>query len=158
MSATTGEFTLLKFKPRDSVINRVMAFIGTLAADKDWIITISLSKRTRSTAQNNYLHGVAYKILSERTGYEKAEVEDYCLGEYFGWKEKRVPRKPSNPRGIESVPIRRTTKDESGKRSVLTTLQFMEYVEFIQRFAAKHGWDIPDPDPEYFSRDHRRAA
>lgn len=153
MSAQAGEFTLYKQQPRDKAIQRVTAFLSTLAPDKDWLVSIGLKKRSRSDAQNRYLHGVAYKILSERTGYELEEIAEYCLGRHFGWKEKRVPKKPSNPAGIESVPIRRTTTDESGKRSVLTTLQFQEYVEWIQRFAAKHGWDIPDPDPEYFMRD-----
>lgn len=155
---SAGEFTLPKNQPREKAIQRVAAYLAILAPDKDWLVTIGLKKRRRSDAQNRYLHGVAYKILSDKTGYEIPEIADFMLGTYFGWTTKKVPKKPSNPAGIESVPIRRTTKNADGERDVLTTLQFQEYVEWIQRFAAQKGWDIPDPDPEYFRHEQRKAA
>lgn len=151
-----GAFTLYKDKPREKAIQRIAAFLSLLDIGKDWEITIALKKRCRSSAQNNYLWGVAYKILSDQTGFESEEIAEYMLGRYFGWHEKKVPKKPSNPTGFESVPIRSTTRDAEGKRCVLSTLEFSEYVAYIQRFAAHKGWVIPDPDPEYAR--HREAA
>ena len=94
------------------------------------------------------MNGVCYKILGDAIGYERDEVSEFLCGTYFGWREKRVPKKPSNRDGIESVPVRTTTTDEDGHRSVLTKMQFCEYVAFVQRFAASKGVVIPDPDPE----------
>ena len=68
------------------------------------------------------------------------------MGTYFGWKEVKVPKKPSNPAGVESRPIRTTTTDETGKRRVLNKQEFSDYVAFIQRFAAAKGVHISDPD------------
>lgn len=128
----------------------VLASLDELAA---WRVTIEPVRYTRSIAQNNYLWGVPNKMISDMTGYELEEVHEYLLGAYFGWREKRVPKKPSNPKGLESVPRRTTTTNEQGKRNVLTTIQFCEYVEFVQRFAAqKLGLVIPDPDPAYATR------
>lgn len=122
--------------------------LGSLDELVAWRVTAEPVRYTRSIWQNNYLWGVANKLISDKTGYEMEEIHEYLLGKYFGWKKKRVPKKPSNPKGWESVPRRTTTKNSHGKRSVLDTKEFNEYVEFIQRFAAqKIGLIIPDPDP-----------
>jgi len=112
-----------------------------------WRVTIEPLKASRTLSQNAYLWGVCYPPMSERSGYEAAELHEYLLGEFYGWVDKRVPKKPSNPRGQESVPRRTTTTNEHGKRSVLSTKEFAEYVDFVQRFAAeKLMLVIPDPD------------
>jgi hypothetical protein len=113
-----------------------------------WRVVIEPVVYERTSQQNRYLHGVAYKMISDHTGYEREELHEYFLGTHFGWKTQRVPRKPSNPKGEESRPIRTTTTNETGQRSVLSTKEFWEYVEFLQRFAAqKLQLVIPDPDP-----------
>lgn len=123
----------------------VLASLDELVA---WKVTIEPVIAERTIQQNRYLNGVAYKMIGEKTGYERNEIHEYFLGLFFGWREKKVPRKPSNPKGIESVPIRSTTTNENGKRSVLSTEDFWKYVEFLQRFAAeKLHMVIPDPDP-----------
>lgn len=123
---------------------QVLAGLDELVA---WNVTIEPVKHERSASQNAYLWAVPNKMISDATGYEVEEVHEYLCGQHFGWKDKRVPKTPRNPSGVESVPIRTTTTDERGKRNVLTTTQFSDYVDFVQRFAAKKlGLVIPDPD------------
>lgn len=132
----------------------VLASLDELVA---WKVTIEPARMTRSHSQNAYLWAVPYKLLSEHTGYEAEELHEYFCGQVFGWKDKKVPRTPRNPTGIESVPVRTTTTDEQGKRCVLTVTAFSDFVAYIQRFAAqKCGVLIPDPDPNY--QLHRERA
>ena len=131
--------------------------IANLDPDEAWKITAEPVKSQRSHSQNAYLWAVPYKLISEATGYEVEEVHEYFLGRFFGWKDKKVPKTPRNPSGVESVPMRTTTTDEHGKRSVLSVDVFSEYLAFIQRFGAqKLGLVIPDPDPMY--REHNEQA
>jgi hypothetical protein len=123
----------------------VMESLDELVA---WRVTIEPVTHPRTTRQNRYLNGTPYKLITERTGYERNELHEYFLGEFYGWKTKRVPRKPSCPTGLESIPIRTTTTNEAGKRNVLSGEDFWKYVEYLQRFGAeKLGIIIPDPDP-----------
>jgi hypothetical protein len=138
-------YILPKFAPRCPLADRVADLINNLPADKAWRVVVKETRPHRSDAQNNYLHGVCYQTISDAIGYEKHEVEEFLLGTYFGWKETRVPKKPSNPEGIDSKPIRRTTTNEHGERDVLSKTAFAEYVAFIQRFAASKGVIIEDP-------------
>ena len=131
--------------------------IANLDPDEAWNITAERVKSTRSNSQNAYLWAVPYRLISEATGYEVEEVHEYFLGRFFGWKDKKVPKTPRNPSGVESVPVRTTTTDEHGKRSVLSVDVFSEYVAYIQRFGAmKLGLVIPDPDPMHSEQE--RAA
>lgn len=139
-------FTLPKELPRTRAIERVSGFLARLPLDKAWRVTVAEQKRQRTQQQNAYLHGVAYKILSDATGYELAEIGEYLCGTYFGWKDKRVPKTPRNPEGVESVPIRTTTRNETGQRDVLKTTEFSDFVSFVQRFGADKGIFIPDPE------------
>jgi hypothetical protein len=132
--------------------------IANLDADEAWKITAEPVKATRSLSQNAYLWAVPYKLISEATGYEVEEVHEYLLGRHFGWVDKRVPKTPRNPEGVESVPVRTTTTDQHGKRSVLTPDEFSAYVDFIQRFAAvKLSIVVPDPDPMFREQQERAA-
>lgn len=130
-----------------------VSVLENLDEDAAWRVTIEPAKATRTLSQNAYLFGVCYKMISEATGYELDEVHEYCLGQHFGWRIKRVPKKPSNPQGKESIPLRTTTTNEAGKRSMLNTRQFSDYVDDVQRFAAKTlSIVIPDPDPSLRKR------
>lgn len=149
-------FTLPKLLSRAGMIAKIAAFLTALPDTKAWRIEVKQVQSERSQAQNNYLNGVAYKILGDAIGYERDDVSEFLCGTYWGWKEKRVPKKPSCPTGIESVPRRTTTTDEAGNRSVLSKLEFADYVAFVQRFAASKGIHIPDPDQDYI--EHREAA
>lgn len=152
-------FLLPKLMSREGQIDRLLNLIMSLPMDKAWRVRVEEAKSPRSLAQNAYLNGVCYKLLGDAIGYERDEVSEYCLGQFFGWKEKRVPKKPGCPNGIESVPIRTTTTDAEGRRSVLSKLEFAEYVSWIQRFAASKGIHIPDPDPDHSdSKEEPEAA
>ena len=141
------EFTLPKGS-RKRALPLAVSVLESLDELVAWKITIEPVRHTRSLSQNAYLWAVPNKMISDVTGYEIEEVHEYLLGAYFGWKEKRVPKKPSNPQGLESVPRRTTTTDETGKRHVLTPTEFADYVSFVQRFAAqKLGLLVPDPEP-----------
>lgn len=145
-------------RPRDDAIARLVRFCHQLDSRKPWKWTCEPYKATRSGQQNRYLHGVCYKLISDATGYEPEDVAEYLLGTYFGWKDKKVPKTPRNPEGFESVPIRSTTRNEDGRRDVLSWEQFAEYVAFIQRFAAGKGIYIPDPDPQWKETARKEAA
>jgi hypothetical protein len=153
-----NSFLLPQFN-REHVIARIASCLAGLSTKKAFRITVKQEADDRTVQQCRYLNGVPYKLLSEYTGYERDDISDYMCGRYWGWRQKRVPRTPSNPRGIEDVPVRTTTTDEEGHRDVLSTRDFWEYVEFCQRFGAEHGVYIPDPDPSYkLTREQQEQA
>lgn len=142
-------FILPKLMPRDQVICRIVDELEELPISQGWRVRIEEHKPGRSYLQNNYLNGVCYKLIGDAIGYERDEVSEFLCGTYFGWTEKRVPKKPSCPDGIESIPVRTTTIDEEGRRAVLGKQAFAEYIAFVQRFAASKGIVIPEPDKDY---------
>ena len=139
-------FILRRDTDRNPTIAKVAAFLEALGDRCDWGVTVAPYKRTRSGEQNAYLNGVAYKLLSEATGYERDDISEFMCGAHFGWVDKKVPKTPRNPEGIESKPRRTTTTDENGKRDVLKAGEFSDYIAFVQRFGAQHGVYIPDPN------------
>jgi len=143
-------FHIAKLQNAAIVMARVAKYVLTLSPAKAWKIEITEARSERSIQQCRYLNGVAYKLICEKTGYERDDVSEYLCGTYWGWHDKRVPKTPRNPEGVESVPLRTTTTDEHGARAVLGKIEFAEYVAFVQRFAArKLNLYIPDPDPDY---------
>lgn len=127
----------------------LLRHIDGLPAGKAFRLTLVEWRSTRSNRQNRYLHGLAFKLLSEATGYSLDDIKEHLCGEYFGWKQEKCPKTPNNPRGVRDVPVRTTTVNELGERDVLGWDGFWEFVEFVQQFGAYHGITIPDPDPEY---------
>jgi hypothetical protein len=122
-------------------LTKLVAFLSALSAAKAWRVEITELRLTRSIQQCRYLNGVAYKALSNATGYERDDISEYLCGEYFGWRDKKVPGKR-----IVQVPVRTTTTNERGMRSVLSKVEFVDYVAFVQRFGAEHGIVIEDPE------------
>jgi len=137
--ATT--FRLSKGDFRATVLANAISFISGLPDSRVWRIEVKEDRNSRSTQQCRYLNGVAFALLSEATGYERDDIAEYMNGTYFGWRDKLLPGKRET-----KVPVRTTTTDENGKRSVLDKMAFSDYVAFVQRFAAKHGVFIPDPE------------
>lgn len=135
---------------RSRDIERVVHALEELPDNKSWRVKIEEAKSERSINQNNYYHGVVLEKIAETWGVETEEAHEWLCGTRWGWKDKKVPRTPRNPDGLESVPKRTTTTGYDGKRSVLKKLEFQEFVEFARRFAStKLGIFIPDPDPNY---------
>lgn len=140
-------------------IGRVVHALEELPDDQSWRVTIEAEKSKRSNDANAYYWGVVVHMISEVTGYESEEIHEYLCGARWGWKDKRVPKTPRNPDGVESVPVRTTTTDQNGKRSVLKIMEFSDFVEFARRFAAKKlNLFIPDPDPYYAEHREEKAA
>lgn len=129
----------------DRIRSNAIDYIRSLPADKPVRIEIVAHKNTRSLAQNNTLFGVMYPVLADFIGLsgkrEIEELHEYLCGEYFGWHEYEIMGKR------KQRPVRTTTTDEQGKKGVLTTTEFMDFLAFVQRTAAEQGCNLPDPDP-----------
>lgn len=95
-------------------------------------------KPTRSSEANRYLRAVE-NDMAEHTGFTMDEVHTWLLGSYFGWKDRKVPRTPTNPQGVASFPVRTTTTNEEGKRSVLDKKEFAKFAQHVEKVAAQAG-------------------
>lgn len=141
---------------RSHDIGRVVHALEALPEGKAWKVTVEEAKRERSDSQNNYYHGVVLERIYKAWGVDKEDAHEWICGARWGWKDKKVPRTPRNREGVESVPRRTTTTDENGRRSVLKTTEFEEFIEFARRFGAeKLNIFIPDPDPNYLMHRER---
>jgi hypothetical protein len=126
---------------RGDAVNRLAAVLLAALPGKRVKVEVKEYRKDRSNPQCRYLNGVAYKLLSDATGYERDDISEYLCIQFFGGRAKRVPGKRT-----VTVPLRTTTTDADGRRSVLTTQEFADYVAFVQRFGAQHGVFIPDPE------------
>lgn len=137
---------ILRRGPRN--FTSLVAFLSVLPNDKEQQVTISDVKKERSDLQNRALWGCAYKTLRDATGNDADDLHTYFCGEYFGWTEYEVMGQKRRR------PLRTTTKDDHGNRSVITTLQLSDFYAFIQQRAAETvGVYVPDPDPMWWSHD-----
>lgn len=143
---------LPKEKPRGDAMDRLLEALMKLDPRKAWRITWEVMRDSRSDKQNNALWGCAYDFLEKETGNDPDHMHEYFCGEFFGWVEKNVfDRRKLKPK-------RTTTRDEYGNRDVISTLQFMQFYEFIQRrVAITVGLNVPDPDPNWKQRERELA-
>jgi hypothetical protein len=159
---TSTAFNLQRVIPGDTRriqdIARVVGVLESLSENKSWNVAIEEVKSKRSEQQNRYLFGCCYALMSDHSGIEKDELHDHCLKRHFGTKEKKVPVSGEHPSGYKKVPIRTTTTDESGRRSVLGKMVFAEFVESVRRVAAFMGVVIPDPEPSLVRDEPNRKA
>lgn len=136
---TGADFIFPKGKPRDEILAKIIQFVHKLPAEKPWRLTIEPYKKQRSNSQNAYLWGVCYPTILESggetlAGWTKDDLHDYMLGEHFGWEtiegfgKKRMK------------PIRRSSK--------LSTMEFVDFVDFIHQKSAEIGIYIPSPNEE----------
>lgn len=109
-------------------------------------VTAKRYKPTRSNEQNAYLFGVCYPPIAQAMGYSVEDIHEYMCGRHFGWVDRKCPKTPRNPEGFVSVPFRTTTRDDTGKRSVLNKQEFSSFVDTVQRIAAHAGVFIPDAE------------
>ena len=140
---------------RDEAFASFARLVQNFLPGRDLVVTVEEVKEDRSTKQRAALFGVAYASLMAQMGLrgarEKDDLHEFMLGEYFGWRERPglgPPRK---------FPIRTTTTDENGKRDVISVRQQMDFYAFIQQRAAEGGYDVPDPDKEWFRKAEREA-
>lgn len=128
----------LELGDRESFTNYYKQFEG-----KNVVISIEKATRKRSSPQNSYLWGIVYKVISEYTGYEIEEVHEICKAR-FNPQLKELLNKETGE--LEMMGY-------SGSTTKLDTVQFMEYVEKIQRFFAPFGVNISDPNQTEFIED-----
>jgi hypothetical protein len=98
----------------------------------DCIVDVIIERRgkKRTNPQNRWLWGVAYKILSDHTGYSEEEIHEICKFK-FNRKEYHL--------GDETFIL-------GGSTAIMTTIEFMEYKTNIQQLGAELGCVIPDPN------------
>ena len=114
-----------------------MTYIRALPANKAWRIEVTPYKPRRSDQQNRYLWGVVYDTIlkaGQLDGWHSEDLHEYFLGECFGWETlEGMGRRRMRP-------LKRSSK--------LSTTEFSDYVDFIQRKAAEMGIYIPDANEE----------
>ena len=137
-------FCLNPDKDREQVKANIHAFIDRLPPTKAWEVTIEPYRKERSLRQLGALFGVAYKALSEQTGFTKDELHTYFCGEYFGWQVVDFFGQK------KKKPLRTTTTNERGEKDVINTEQQAEMYQFIQMRSAENGLFVPDPDPLHY--------
>lgn len=137
---------------REASAERVRRFLMDFLPGKDLVVNVKKKTKERSDPQNKALWGCAYDYLRKATGNDKEDLHDYFCGEFFGWKEYEVMGKR------KLKPVRTTTTNEAGKRDVISTEELSEFYAFIQQHAAQGGHYVPDPDPNWFHEEKRKAA
>ena len=123
-----------------------MIFVGTIEQGKldidfsanfdRWLstlegqrVTVEVKKfrKNRTDAQNRYWWGVVIDILSKHTGYEPEEMH--------------------NAIKIKFLPVERAGLISGKSTKRLTTLEFVDLIERVQRWAAQdQNCYIPDPN------------
>jgi hypothetical protein len=114
-------------------------FVSKLSTNQGWSIEIKRYKRQRSIEQNRYLWGVVYRRIIDSFAHDDASkptsenLHEYWLGECFGWH-------------VEDT-LGHVTKRAMKRSSALSTEEFQEFWQFIQRRCIEtRGLYIPDPN------------
>jgi hypothetical protein len=116
---------------------------------REMVLTVRRKGSKRSADQNAFYHGVVLKLLSEHTGFEPEDMHEWLKKQFLPAKLLQVVTQHGE--AIEHE-VRPTT-------TTLTTEQFSQYWERIQRWAATDlGVVIPDPDRTYRVTRRRKAA
>lgn len=115
-------------------------------------LKFEVARPDRTPPQNRYWWAVPMELLHQATGYEKEELHEWFCGSRWGWIDRRCPKTPANPRGIESKPIRTTTTNENGEPDICSMEDFTAMWAHAQRLGAKHDTIIPDPDPDWWKK------
>ncbi len=103
-------------------------------------------ERQRSIAQNCYPWGVVYPTIIDKLPFDQINAytinaenwHDFFCEVHFGSIQIGF--------GGKTRAKRTTTKDERGKRDVLSTTDFMDFVTCIQAECAERGIIIPNPN------------
>lgn len=122
-------------------LERIAAYFARLDASKPWQLIVGPWKKERTLRQNNAMFGVAYRTLSDFTGFTETELHDLMCKAYFGEVEYELM-------GVAGAkPRRTTTKNEEGERDVLSREDMSRFYNFIVQKAAEIGCYIEDPNP-----------
>jgi hypothetical protein len=117
---------------RDRIAGNLARFLDLLPDDRAWKVEVSEHRKRRSDQQNRYLFGVCYPVLlAHLPGWDKDDLHEYMLGEWAGWERLEGMGR------VRMKPIKRSSK--------LSTVEFGEFVDFVQRKAAELGLYVPSP-------------
>ena len=146
---------LIPATERDRAIELLANFVRHYLPGKELSVDVEEFAEERTGKQRRALFGVAYKSLMDQMGLagerEKDQLHEMMCGEYFGWRDA------STMGATSRVPARTTTRNEAGERDVLSVRQQMAFYAWLQRRAAEYGYEIPDPEPEFYRRAEREA-
>jgi hypothetical protein len=95
-------------------------------------------KRSRSSEQNRLLWAM-YRPIADAMGFDLGDLHEWFCGQHWGWKDVRIPKTQRNPEGVASAPVRTTTRDENGRRSVCGVEDFGKLLDLVERTAAQVG-------------------
>lgn len=137
-------------KDREATIARIVGIMREFQLGKPVNVKLTIARPERTPPQLRYLWSVPLRMLAEHGGYEAEDVHEYACMLHWGTKTRKLPGGRT-----EEVPIRTTTVDEDGNRDVIDGEAFWDYVSFLQRFGARLGIVIPDPDPTQVTRGSR---
>lgn len=120
----------------DPIRSNCIRYISELATDRDKPLAVEIKPfiKNRSQAQNDFLHAVTLRILSDETGETIENLKEYLLGEAFGWDAVVY----LNNREVHR-PVKRNT-------STLNVKEFSWFIEWCESWAATTlGITIPRP-------------
>lgn len=139
-------------KARAAELEKALAQVAAYHPDKPIRLKWEIARPDRTAQQNKFLWAVPYELICQETGFEKEELHEWFCGQKWGWVDRKVPKTPNNPRGIESRPVRTTTRDENGELDICSREDFVSIWEHAMRVGAKIGVIIPDPDPDWWKK------
>lgn len=108
-----------------------------LSPESNWRVTVEELRTRRSTAQNSFLWGVVYPTILEEggealRGWNASDLHEFFLGEMWGWE--RI------------TGFGRTRMRPARRSSVMTKMEFTDYISFIEQRALDMGIVIPEPN------------
>lgn len=135
-----SNFTLHPDSSRVGVLANCCAFLHKLDAGKAWRVTVKPYRKPRSLTANSYLWSAVYPEIVRALGHTDEDWHEFMCCQYFGTRHVVLCG------AQHSRPIRTTTTDQDGKRSVLDSRSFWEFVEFVRDQAAAGGVYVPGPN------------
>lgn len=115
---------------------RIMVVLDSLPADKDYELSLTEKKRTRSLSQNRLLWSLYQQIIDRggeaMQGWDREDLHAFFLGNFHGWEKVRL---------FEQSRMR-----PMGRSSNLSKQEFSDLVDSIVRFMAERGvvLDLPE--------------
>lgn len=122
---------------RERALERIQTVLAHLSSGCGWDVEVHEHKTKRSNSQNRYLWGAVYPTIlaaggNTLAGWTAKDLHEYLLGEHFGWDVVEGFGKK------RQRPMKRSSK--------LTTVEFMDFIAFIQQRMAEQGIYVPDPN------------
>lgn len=92
---------------------------------------VTKEKVNRTNRQNRAYFGLAVEKLAQQSNCSKDAMHKALAGEFIGYNEVEISGR--------KVKVPKSTTE-------LNTLEFSNFFERIQRYAAENGLDIPNPN------------